>query len=188
MNRVFLGSLSAAALALGAQTAFAEQHTGGGSGSGQMATVTCEEFLALPAQDQEMHATALTTASMGDMGGSSDAMSSGEGDSGAMSSDGGESGSMSSDSSGSDTMESGSGGSSTSSDEMATDSGSSESGMSGDSSESMASDGSGGDSMSSDMQQSPTVVALVTICENTSSGMGGGSGMDGSSSESGSSN
>lgn len=51
----------AAALALSLPASLAAQQS---SGDGAMTDITCEEFLGLPASDQEMHATALTTARM----------------------------------------------------------------------------------------------------------------------------
>lgn len=61
MKPSFLGAVPAAILSLAAPAALAAQHT---AGDGAMIDVTCEEFLSLPAADQEMHATALTTARM----------------------------------------------------------------------------------------------------------------------------
>jgi len=63
MKPILLGTISAAALSLGAGSAFAASHSGG------MATVTCEQFLALPAADQENQANALKTASGGSSSG-----------------------------------------------------------------------------------------------------------------------
>ncbi|SFG85344.1 hypothetical protein SAMN04488020_104196 [Palleronia marisminoris] len=56
-----LGTLSAAILSLAAPTALSAQTAGGNDA---MTDITCEAFLDLPASDQEMHATALTTARM----------------------------------------------------------------------------------------------------------------------------
>lgn len=51
----------AAVLAFSLPASLAAQQS---SGNGAMTDITCEEFLSLPASDQEMHATALTTARM----------------------------------------------------------------------------------------------------------------------------
>lgn len=54
-------AFSAAILSLAIPAALSAQTAGD---NGAMTEVTCEEFLGLPASDQEMHATALTTARM----------------------------------------------------------------------------------------------------------------------------
>lgn len=61
MKPTFPGTLAAAVIALSAPAPLVAQQP---AADAAMIDITCEEFLDLPAADQEMHATALTTARM----------------------------------------------------------------------------------------------------------------------------